>query len=239
MPLFQVRQRSVWFAHVPKTGGTSVEQALASTADVSITFLDWGWHNRFRRGVWPTRRPPCSPQHLTWADGLAAQASRPDHVVGIVRDPAQRIQSEWRYQKSRQSSTKLGRAFASLPFSIWLPIVLSMAARNPYAFDNHIRPQSDFLPETATVFRLEDGLDGVLHWMSDALETPLPPAGSALKTGKSHTMSEQDAALIYGAFQKDFQRFGYSPLRVSARKPAIWAHIVARPLVWLDLRGLI
>ena len=39
--------------------------------------------------------------------------------------------------------------------------MLAVLRLNPRAFDNHLRPQADFVPEGA-VFRLEDGLGAAL-----------------------------------------------------------------------------
>ena len=90
----------------------------------------------------------------------------PDIVFAVVRDPVARMASEYRWQRRGRRGRRLGKLLACLPFGIWLRLMLAMAARHPHAMDNHLRPQSDFIPEGATVFRFEAGLQPVADWLS-------------------------------------------------------------------------
>ena len=196
---------------------------------------------RARRGGWRVADPPNSPQHLVWADACTRLDRVPDAVFAVVRDPAARMASEHRWQRRGRRGTRLGRAVARLPFSFWLRVMLAMARRNPFAYDNHLRPQADFVPEEARVFRLEDGLAPVANWLVEAAgAAPLSePVPHALASGGAPEIAAEDRALIEAAFRADYMRFGYARHHVGPRKGMadVIAETLARPLVWLDRRG--
>ena len=172
MPSLTLPDRLIWFAHCPKAGGTSVEQFMVSRWGEAIGHLHWGWDVWWRRGGWRLATPPSSPQHLVWADARAHLPRPPDAVFAVVRDPVARMISEYRWQRQARRGTRLGRALSYLPFSFWLRLMLATARRSPYAFDNHFRPQTDFVPEGARVFRLEDGLQPAIDWLLEAAGEP-------------------------------------------------------------------
>lgn len=211
MPSLTLPDRLIWFAHCPKAGGTSVEQVMVARWGDAVGHLHWGWDLWWRRGGWRVADPPNSPQHLVWADATAVLPRVPDAVFALVRDPAARMASEHRWQRQGRRGTVLGNALAWLPFSLWLRLMLAVARLNPHAFDNHLRPQSDFVPETARVFRLEDGLDKALAWLAEATDDLVPggPAPKAIATRHATRISAADRARIARAFAEDYARFGY------------------------------
>lgn len=210
MPSLTLPDRLIWFAHCPKAGGTSVEQFMVAEWGDAVGHLHWGWDLWWKAGGWRVASPPNSPQHLVWEDALKTLPNRPDTVFAVVRDPATRLQSEYRWQRQGRRGTRLGRFLARLPFSLWLRLMLAMAARHPHAFDNHLRPQSDFVPDIARIFRLEDGLEPVIDWLAG--ETGLTGRETvphALPTGAGAHLMPADAARIGRAYASDYQRFGY------------------------------
>ena len=158
MPSLVLSDRLIWFAHCPKAGGTSVERAMVEPWGGAVGHLHWGWDLWWTRGGWRVADPPNSPQHFVWADALAALPRAPAVVFALVGDPAARMASEHAFQRRHRRGTGAGRALAQLPFSLWLRLMLAVARLNPHAFDNHLRPQVDFIPDSAAVFRLEEGL---------------------------------------------------------------------------------
>lgn len=219
MPSLKLDDRLIWFAHCPKAGGTSVERFMVARFGSAVGHLHWGWDLWWKGGGWRQPGPPCSPQHLTWADAAARLPRAPDAVFAVVRDPVARMISEYRYQRNARRGTWLGRALARLPFSTWLRLMLGLAMDNPYAFDNHLRAQSDFVPEGARVFRLEEGLDPVGTWLAEVTGAPPPVAfPHELDGGKRPQIRLylEDIALIAAAFAGDYARFGYGLPDVSA-----------------------
>ena len=241
MPSLTLSNRLIWFAHCPKAGGTSLEQLMVAHWAPAVGHLHWGWDRWWRKGGWRVADPPNSPQHLVWADAAACLPRPPDDVFALVRDPAARMASEHRWQRRHRRGTRLGKLLAKLPFSLWLRVMLAVARHSPHAFDNHLRPQADFVPETAWVFRLEDGLAPAVHWLSDVTGTALDAADipHALPSGQRAAMAPGDQALIARAFAADYARFGYARPQAQARIGLMdgLAALLAPPVIWLDRRG--
>lgn len=241
MPSLSLHDRLIWFAHCPKAGGTSIEQLMVAQWGADVGHLHWGWDLWWKAGGRRVADPPNSPQHLIWEDALKALPRVPDQVFATVRDPAERIASEYRWQRRGRRGTVLGKALACLPFPIWLRLMLALAARHPHAFDNHLRPQADFIPKDAHIFRLEDGMEPVVRWLSQETgqchDAPIP---HAIATTRQDTkIGAGDAARIARAFARDYARFGYHPSTTGASpdlgdRLAGW---LAPLLKYLDRRG--
>ncbi|MBT8416397.1 MAG: sulfotransferase family protein [Silicimonas sp.] len=241
MPSLTLPDRLIWFAHCPKAGGTSVEQFMVAEWGDAVGHLHWGWDLWWKAGGWRDASPPNSPQHLVWKDALCALPCPPDTVFAVVRDPAARLQSEYRWQRRGRRGTRLGRLLARLPFSLWLRLMLAMAARHPHAFDNHLRPQADFVPDNARIFHLEDGLDPVIDWLaSETGLTARVAVPHAIPSGANGTLTAGDAARIARAHACDYRRFGYTPpagadvSRSLADRVSDW---LSPALIFLDRRG--
>ncbi len=242
MPSLTLPDRLIWFAHCPKTGGTSVEQLMVSRWGNAVDHLHWGWDLWWRRGGWRMADPPNSPQHLIWQDAVKQLPQMPDVVFAVVRDPVARMESEYRWQRRHRRGTRLGRVLAHLPFGIWLRLMLAVVRINPYAFDNHFRPQSDFVPENATVFRLEAGLSPIAAWLSEVTGEPMPDAAMphAIPSGGEKVCSLENADLIAEAFAEDYDRFRYPRPKVPGRAAGLgdriaeWAAVV---VAWLERHG--
>ena len=212
MPVFVRDDKSVLFIHIPKTGGSSLERNLA----------DIGWRELFSIRGLPADQLTflkATPQHFH-AD-LTEQIFNFEEfsaVVALVRDPFNRLKSEfyWQFRKA-----------ASWPDPIdWIDGVLAEAEGNPFLFDNHIRPQVDFFPNgvDVTTFKLEE--DGVqqaqLFICGGEEERPKGLKDRFLK-GKSKRMKSstyrpeietsfaERRQAITEFYSADYARFGYRP----------------------------
>ncbi len=241
MPSVDLSDCLLWFAHCPKAGGTSVEQAMVAEWGSRVGYLHWGWDLWWHGGGWRTADPPNSPQHLTWEDACRLLPRPPDKSFALVRDPVARMASEHRWQRRGRRGTWLGRILARLPFSIWLRVMFAITARNPYAFDNHFRAQSDFVPDAARVFRLEDGMGPVQAWLDNVTTGRGPVIPHAIATGKSSPVSKNDCARIAVRYARDYRRFGYAmPSGEKSRDAMDYViECLAPVLAFLERRGRI
>ena len=143
MPLFTRQDRSVFYIHVPKTGGTSVEQFFLANG-FQADYLDTGGPkslNGYRR---------CPPQHMHAEQIMAVlRPSRCGYVFATVREPLARIVSEYKMRARGHAD------FPRLP--AWLDQSLRRYADDPFTFENHLRPQTEFMTPGCEVFRQEDG----------------------------------------------------------------------------------
>lgn len=123
-----------------------------------------------------------------------------DHRFIVLRDPADRLLSEYRFRlrercpqgfapraligrwRVRQNPRRVtvrrprgGRRW--LDADEWALAAMRACRADPYVADNHLRAQSDFWDDGLTAFLFEDGLPCVFGWIDSVTATsPLPMA---------------------------------------------------------------
>ena len=203
MPVYRIRDRNVLFIHVPKTGGTTVETFLSRHAGI-------GMHNQGIGLLKPCRESALtrslSLQHFHAA--LLKAMFAPDffdYAFMIVRDPLERLKSEYRH------SAAFGRPDARLRFAAWAPLMLGLARFSPGLRNNHFRPQTQFTCFNAEIFRFEDGMNRILA----ALGTRLGLPGSETVphernlAAASFDVPPRIRARVRAAYDADYRTFGY------------------------------
>lgn len=212
MPIIKADTRLVYYAHVPKCGGSSVNWYLRERFG-ALVFYD----NAHTEQPPETRWSRTSPQHIDRAslarlfpDGFF------DAIFTIVRHPVSRLTSAYHFQLDMERSIPVDTTFSD-----WLLDLEERAAEDPFVFDNHVRPMTEIVPEGAHVFHMEHGLDGLVPWF-DALtgETSGPRAVPRFNEKGRNTgdttkaaPTADDIALIADLYAADFLRFGYVPDR--------------------------
>jgi hypothetical protein len=216
MPFFKTAGKLVYYAHVPKCGGSAVGDYMRQRFG-DLAFNDTQYLSQPEARRW-TRT---SPQHV---DAQTLERLIPLHFFDacftIVRHPVARAVSTYHFQAEVE-----GLVAAGTSFSDWLSTLPDLLARQPFAADNHIRPMAQIVPEGATVFHLEHGLDPLVAWF-DALtgNTDGPREIEERNTRGAHVRvsgqkaepSPADLDLIARLYAVDFARFGYDP---ASRKP--------------------
>jgi hypothetical protein len=91
------------------------------------------------------------------------------HIVAILRDLFERLMSEYRWQSHQ--------AMTSMQPAEWTAFVIDSCLRDPYVFDDHLRPQSDFVLEGASLYRLES--DGLARALRQCLGPASPISGAS------------------------------------------------------------
>ena len=200
MPFIEHNNRRLLYLHVPKTGGTTIESWLGTIAPL-----------RFHSVGLPTALR-CTPQHLQMKDFNQIFGNGYfDHVVMTVRNPYDRIASEYRMQAMLEGK---GVWKAARGFSLWLEQVLDARKDNPYFLDNHLRPQWEFLGSGVEVLKFEDGLPSIVARIATILGVE-PPAtlGHDYHTSASGITvkwDKIDRLRVQEVYRKDFESFGYS-----------------------------
>ena len=200
MPLVTGANQRVFFAHVPKTGGSSVEEYLIRRFGGPLSLKDVTHRNgRRRRGLISLST------HLTAEDLLDVLPHDVDYSFAVVRNPLQRVLSQYRFQAGVSRT-------ARYTFSTWLRLMLHCVAMDLRVYQNHIRPQSDLVPEDSEVFRLEDGFDGMIAWLDEITGTIAPEIEINHLLKKEHVpvaVKSDDVRLIHDYYAADYERFGY------------------------------
>lgn len=219
MPLARINGVLLYFAHVPKTGGSTVEAYLAAKGKLALLTkhtLDWS---------------RCTVQH--------AEARIFNNLLGagfcdagftVVRDPKARLVSEYRMRAAIGDARAIGgsvpgalrlrramRAYApglltsdAAPFfpsfDSWTPRILDAYRHDPYVNDNHIRPQVEFVDPAHRAFRFEDGFEPVFAWIDAATGTPpVAERGHLRKAGVIPVRcSPETDALIRSFYAEDY-----------------------------------
>lgn len=206
MPIFRADQKLVYYAHVPKCAGSSLEEYVHERFG-GMAFLDQTYMSRPPVERWSKT----SPQHIDIKSLYKfIKPSFFDHIFTIVRHPVGRLVSAYHFQLEVERLVP-----ESTGFSEWLLDIEERMAEEPFLFDNHVLPMAQIVPHEATVFHLEHGLDALIPYF-DALAGNAEGARAIGRTnerkadkGMRATPSNSDLALIEKIYAEDFERFGY------------------------------
>lgn len=198
MPIARSQARNILFIHIPKTGGTSIEEWLRQRYALSLHASQVDVAMR------------CPPQHFH-ADLLKYlfQDGYFDYSFAVVRNPYTRLLSEYNYRMSHRRRRE--RIFPTPSFAAWLRRTFERYRKDSYIYSNHIRPQQDFLLDDTEVFTLESGLEKMKSRLAEVLGEPLPGLIPVSKQSavRSRGMDEQTANALFQFYRGDFERFGY------------------------------
>jgi hypothetical protein len=197
MPLYRHADKLVLFIHIPKTGGSTVEQVL-HRAGAKQALVRSGPHGYSKS----------SPQHMHWGiSKIWLPEDFYDYSFTLVRNPFSRLVSQYRW------SEKLFKT--QLPvFDRWVNEKFDKYAKNPYVNDNHLRPQTKFIGPNVELFRLEDGLEAPIFTALGKLG--LGSEGVVIHhANKSNhqpvTVTERTFERVREFYAEDFKGFSYDP----------------------------
>lgn len=143
MPVYIKSNEKILFVHIPKTGGSSFEEVMKKR----------GWREYLKLNglsLSDIEFMKVSPQHYhSEIFESLFNLEKFNKIISIVRNPFDRFKSEFYWQHTQ--------GFSSAGPSEWTHQVFDEFKKNPYAYDNHIRPQTDFLVKGCEVFILETG----------------------------------------------------------------------------------
>lgn len=199
MPFIRHNGSAFLYLHVPKTGGGTVEAWMKTIAPL-----------RFHTVGMPVALR-ATPQHLRMADFRSLFGDGYfDHAVMTVRNPYDRIASEYR-MRAMLGGQSFWKAFPT--FSLWLEQSFAEADRNPFHLDNHLRPQWEFHGSGVEVLRFEDGLAAIVARMAERLGVAppdsLPHVHDTSGADITVTWDLADSLRINAFYRQDFELFNY------------------------------
>ena len=220
MPLFRTEQKLVYYAHVPKCGGSAIASYLQDRFG-TLGLYDNAFHKKRHEGTNWTRT---SPQHV---DAAVLRTILPtalvDEMFAVVRHPVPRTVSTFHFQQEVE-----GRIAEGVSFAEWLR-ELEASGFGLYDYDNHVLPMNRLVPEGAQVFYLEHGLDALVAWLDHLAGGQTGPrvimpqnARGALTGVKAAKVvpTPEDVARIGRIYAEDFARFDYRPDEAAPLAPA-------------------
>lgn len=206
MPLYHQCNNSLLFIHIPKCGGSSLEIALRK-ASKSVTLFGHGCFE-------------CSPQHfhVTPLKSLVPDIQNVPSFT-VVREPTMRFISGHMYRNRLRQKKNL----KPKSFTHDVRHCLFEYKSNPYVYDNHLRPQVEFIFENTEIFKLENGLaPALLHGLK--ILTQREPSDD---TDITHEKKSKDTKLILRGYDliklrdfyyHDYRFFGYKPINIKKKE---------------------
>ncbi|WP_404324925.1 sulfotransferase family 2 domain-containing protein [Cobetia sp. UIB-001] len=203
MPIIYKDDISIFFFHIPKCAGTSIEKAF-----VNNDFL-MDLHNPKHAYKPLSRLFKCSPQHYHYnMVSSIVDLSSFDYCFTVIRDPIDRLISEYKMRAKHHVNPP--------GFNVWLKRINSLYKKNPFILDNHIRPQSDFIGGEVKVFDLSQGLGNIFNDVERELGITLHGAshshashGSELSNFSINKtdLNEEDFEIIENLYSSDMELF--------------------------------
>ena len=211
MPYFIVGSHLYYFAHVPKAAGSTVENYLEARFG-PLTMLDRKWLGKWVREGRKLSSIRTSPQHLSAKDAEMILPAIERTSFAIVRDPTERLLSEYRFQTQYRPLRHIKKY---LPFSVWLHAMITAVRLDRTIVDNHLRPQIDIVPKDAHIFPLEKGLKPLTEWLDAQLcETSSIDINSTHElatTREKILLSKHGTNAIIRFYGVDYETYGYTP----------------------------
>ena len=200
MPYIECQGKKLLFIHIPKTGGTSIEESMKGAGTVCFC----------SRAIPPALKVP--PEHFTWSDCSALFPEKYfDYAFAVIRNPYDRIESEYRM---RAILSQQGLWGATARFSVWLANSLGQASRDRHFLANHFRPQVEFLGSGVRIFRYEDGLEKALDQVARDSGIHMKLTSQRFLSGASYQQpiiwDAQDIHAVNEFYRADFRELGYA-----------------------------
>jgi len=200
MPIFQAKKGMVFYAHIPKCGGMSIENSLSALpTHLKNPYLHGDNQLRF----------PCSPQHFH-ADIITKMFDVNSFFYSftVTRHPFSRLLSEYRFRTDiAERQNKI-----MMEINDWIENTLNQYPNNNYLLDNHIRPQNEFLVPGMDVMKLEEGMDAIISRISRKIG--ISQLGDSVHRNKSKSLETsiglESKELIKRFYKSDFETLGYS-----------------------------
>ena len=193
MPLYRINNHLVFFVHIPKTGGSSIEASLESKGSVCLS-----------------KKIDCFPAPFQHLHAELFQRLVPDDFYdkgfAVCRNPYSRLISEYRHQIIRGRVTQM-------TVDSWIENVFRKYKRDPFLKHNHIRPQSEFICNSIEVFKFEDGLESVVKGIYSFCGISSYKVHHNKKRYKKTPIQLKMSSLekIRKFYQVDFDVFRYDP----------------------------
>jgi hypothetical protein len=194
------------FLHIPKTGGTTIEAWLESVYENTPQFL----HKV------PVKNTQISPQHYGYkhlTGLLDGQYKEPLFKFTVVRNPYTRLESEFFY-RAQMRAINLGPHPESM-FSAWVCDVIQRANACPHIYDNHLRSQIYYYNVDVSVYKFEEGIEGIIRKIALKLDLAPPKTLDSKKVGKKKPVvwSNKALCLVNQFYQDDFSQFKYRVIK--------------------------
>ncbi|WP_435168768.1 rhamnan synthesis F family protein [Falsirhodobacter sp. 1013] len=211
MPIYRISGKLCHYASIPGCADPQFEDHLRDRFGVPA-FLN----PSFRKGAarsWTNT----SPQHVLARDLDALfPAGFLDHSFAVVRNPVARLVST--FHRHRDGAGTIAK---DLQIEDWVQALAGFTDHDHERYDNHFRPQVEFLTEGTRVFQAEEELGLLKLWLDELAGRPgedLPDAPAAFPSVDAATRTTIEAL-----YRRDMDRLGYGT--DPARPVGVFMHV--------------
>lgn len=144
--------------------------------------------------------------HYSMVDSLL-KLEKCDEIFTFVRAPHDRLLSEYRWRVKFFNETR--------GLSDWIKFAIKSYKTNPFSFDNHLRPQYEFVGEGVTVLRLEDGFATGLKTVLSNYDfdfSKLTVEMRANDRAQNAKLNNDERLIVQDWYERDYHQFGYETL---------------------------
>lgn len=209
MPILRKENKIIYFSHVPKCGGTAIEQ-YCKDIGIEIAFLDKRYYLQLSKNVWNNT----SPQHIDNKsfDRLFPKQFFSDYFT-VVRHPIDRLKSAFIYQKYHEKSIEKNKSLSD-----FIDNDLQVCSKKINIYDNHFIEQHKIIANISNskIFKLENGLNSVKEYLDktffgETLSTEIKTLnkGKKLKNQNEYYLDEATKSKIFKIYKKDCDLFDY------------------------------
>lgn len=135
MSFYTKNNKTIFFSHIPKTGGTSIDAYLCE--------------GNYKKTFWGVTKP-ASLHHRHAKDEFLLKEKNKYNIIyqfTVVRDPIERFISEFFMRQSDYGYR------SSEDFHIFVVKMINNYKTDQFTNDNHIRPQKEFIHEGMDIFK--------------------------------------------------------------------------------------
>lgn len=208
MPIIRWNSKLVYFVHIPKCAGSSVEAYLQTVTKGGLGFLD---NNHLLRDE-AKRWGKSSPQHVDGQTvGHLFGTGFFDAQFAVCREPVSRFYSAFRFQQQIEKTLP-----ADLSIDRFIDGISPDIIQQSGFMDNHFLPQSAFLIPNipCQIFRIENGLDPLKKFVDNLLFgnelcLPMPYRNRGVVGDATGRMSEQSRRKLHALYAQDYDLLGY------------------------------
>ena len=202
MPIYTKKKDSILFIHIPKCGGSSFSDFLIRNKyEESLTVRG--------KAIKDIEFWKSSPQHLH-RDILKKLLNfeKFDKILTIVREPFERLKSEYYWLVN----SGIINEKENIPGK-WFDDLKKNYHSNKYIYDNHIRPQNEFILNESKIFKLEEqGINQAIKYAINKNPFRIFNNKQLKKTEKNEFIDNQFLEIeerIKNFYSEDYRILGY------------------------------
>jgi hypothetical protein len=217
MPYFKKENVNVLFIHIPKTGGTSIDNYLSKKYDIELRSNPRVLYGRPKVAIERKNKPDIwySLQHMLYTDIMGEeklfQIDRRNLVVfAVVRNPYHRIISDlffWGLMKENNTQDET--------YALLLKTIQSNIEKTNK--DNHITPPYKFVTDENGIL-----IHGITIMHTETLDADMHNFGytdfnlkyntNTIEVDYMDYLNQESIDLINQYYSKDFEMFGYEKI---------------------------